>query len=99
MDFAFFAARLGWSRSDYEEMTPVQRLFILKELERETVRRTELLQSVVEIAIANVHRKKGRKPKRLWSKRRAEGEERKPAIGKAEMDGLRALLASKRSKG
>lgn len=97
MDFAFFAARLGWSLSDYEEITPVQRLFILKELERETVRRTELLQSVVELAIANVHRKKGRKPQRLWRKRKEE--RREPAIGKAEMDGLRALLASKRSKG
>lgn len=97
MDFAFFAARLGWSLGDYEAVTPVQRLFVLKELERETVRRTELLQSVVELAVANVHRKKGKKPQRLWKKRR--GEAAKPAMDEAEMGALRALLASKRAKG
>ena len=70
MDFAFFAVKLGWSRAEYEAMTPVQRLFVLKEIERETVRSSELDQSVAEIAMANAGRKKGKKHRKLWKRRR-----------------------------
>lgn len=74
MDFAFFAANFGWSLADYEAITPVQRLFILKEWESATVRSTELMQSVVETAVSNVHRKKGKRYRKLWKKRKKAGD-------------------------
>ena len=74
MDFAFFAANFGWSLSDYEAITPVQRLFILKEWERKTVRETDMLKGVVELAVSNVHRGKGKAYKRLWQKKAKSGQ-------------------------
>lgn len=74
MDFAFFAANLGWSLADYESMTPIQRMFILKEWEAKTVRDSDLLKSAVEVAMANVHRGKGKSYMRLWRKKAKEGE-------------------------
>lgn len=74
MDFAFFAANFGWSLSDYEAITPIQRLFILKEWERKTVRDTDMLKGVVELAIANVHRGKGKTYRKLWQKKAKAGD-------------------------
>ena len=81
IDFAYFAVRLGWSVSDYEASTPVQRAFIRKEIERQTVQQSELMQSAVQVAVSNVLNKK---KIALWIKPRAE----KPDIPKAETDAL-----------
>lgn len=65
IDFAYFAACLGWSISDYEDSTPVQRAFIRKEIERQTVQKSELLKSAVQAAVNNVLNKK---KVALWTK-------------------------------
>lgn len=65
IDLAFFAANLGWSVSDYYESTPVQRMFIRKELERRTVQRSNLLKDAVQVAVSNVM---GRRKLKLWLK-------------------------------
>ena len=67
MDFAFFAAQLGWSRSDWEQTTAVERMFIRKELEKKTVEQSNLLVNVVQVAVSNVHNKRKRK---LWVRKR-----------------------------
>lgn len=65
-DYAYFAVKFGWTYEEYASLTPVQKLFVRKEIEKQTVSDTELLMAVVESAIANVHRKKGQKRRNLW---------------------------------
>lgn len=66
--FAFFAANLGYSLSDYEELTPVQRALILKELELKEVKEDNRINAAVINAIANANRPKNRAYKPLWKK-------------------------------
>lgn len=79
IDFAFFAARLGWSYADYRDTTPVQRMFIRKELETVTVDESNLTMLATQRAIANVF---GKKAKKLWTKRR---KKQKPPLRKKEI--------------
>ena len=65
IDLAYFAVNLGWSVSDYYESTPVQRMFIRKEIERQTVQRSDLLKDAVQVAVSNVM---GRHKNKLWLK-------------------------------
>jgi hypothetical protein len=65
IDLAYFAVNLGWSVSDYYESTPVQRMFIRKEIERQTVQRSDLLKDAVQVAVSNVM---GRRKNKLWLK-------------------------------
>ena len=74
MDFAFFAVNLGWSLEDYHQITPIQRLFILKEWERKVVRDSDMLKHAVELAIANVHRGRGKAYIQLWRRKSEEGD-------------------------
>lgn len=93
MEFAVFAVKLGWSLDEYQAITPRQRQFILKEIENETVRQSELLQDIVELAIANTHRKKGKRRMRLWNKVR-NTEPKKPVSNK-EMSRIKKAFANK----
>ena len=68
MDFAWFVAKFGWSKAEYNQITPVERRFIKKEYESDTVERQALMQSTFELAIANVMRKKGKKYKKLFKR-------------------------------
>lgn len=61
-------SKYGWSKDQYDQMTPVERLFIKKQYETETVERQAMLQSTFELAIGNVLRKKGKKYKKLFKK-------------------------------
>lgn len=95
MDFAFFAVRFGWSLPEYERMTPIQRRFVLKEMEDETVRQSNLDQSVHELAIANTHRKKTQSHRKLWKKKHVE---RDAPIPESEWGALKAAFAAKALK-
>lgn len=90
-DYAYFAARLGWTRDQYASLTPVELAFVRKELETRTVQESELLQHAVEVAVANVMRKKGRKAEQLWKK--TAHERREPPVAKKEFDALKAAFA------
>ena len=68
IDFAFFVAEFGYTRSDYEELTPRQVNFIKKAWEDREVRQTNLINMAVNNSLANLHRKKGRSPIPLWQK-------------------------------
>lgn len=68
IDFAFFVAEFGYTRSEYEELTPRQVNFIKKAWEDREVRQTNLINMAVNNSLANLHRKKGRSPIPLWQK-------------------------------
>lgn len=86
IDFAYFAARLGWSLSDYEACTPVQLMFVRKELETVTVSESNLMKDAVQVAVANALSKKKSK---LWQKANKRA---KPLIKKKETKALKKLF-------
>lgn len=88
MDFAYFAVRLGWTIHDYEATTPVQRAFVRKEIERQTVESSEILTSAIETAIVNTRRKR-RARYRLWVKK-SDGD--KPPISDEEIGAIGTLV-------
>ena len=53
LDYAYFAARLGWTPKEYGSLTQVERLFVRKELETVTVERTNLFQEAAKLAFVN----------------------------------------------
>lgn len=68
-DFAFFAVNFGYSKKEYEELTPTERKFILKAWEDRTVSWTTLVRDAVLNAVTNAFRKKGKRFQKLWKKR------------------------------
>lgn len=68
MDFAFFAVHFGYSKSDYNALTPRERAFILKAYETKTVNESTLLRDAVFNAINNAIRKKRKAFHKLWKK-------------------------------
>lgn len=92
MDFAWFVVKFGWSKTDYNAITPVERLFIKKAYESDLVERQTLAQSTHELAISNVMRKKGKKYKKLLKKIKKKVEEEAP-VSKEEMKKLSLAIA------
>lgn len=68
IDFAFFAANFGYSKGEYEELTPREILFIQKAWEDKLVSESYLTYNAVYTAAYNVNRKKGKKALKLWKK-------------------------------
>jgi len=59
----------GYTKADYEALTPAEKLFIRKAHEDKTVGDSSLFEKAVEIAIGNtVCRKKGKRALSLWHK-------------------------------
>lgn len=90
-DYAYFAVKFGWTKDQYYSLTPVERLFIIKEIETQEVQKQELMQATFETAIANVMRKKGKKYRKLWKKKRKEAE---LPISMAEAKKVKAAIAA-----
>lgn len=68
MDFAFFCVNFGYSRADYNALTPKEKAFIMKAYENKTVQESTLLRDAVFNAVSNAFRKKGKAFKKLWRK-------------------------------
>lgn len=66
LDFAFFAVNYGYSKSDYWELTPKDKLFIAKAQEDKVVRETTLTRNAVLNAVNNALRQKGKPFVELW---------------------------------
>ena len=66
LDYAFFAARLGWTPEQYGSLTQIERLFVRKELEIYTAECTNILQEAVKLAFVNAYNGKNY---RLFRKR------------------------------
>lgn len=71
----------------------MQRAFIVKEWERKTVMDSDLDKSVVEVAVGNVMRKRGQRPRQLWRRRRRASEG--PGIPAEEFGSLKAVMAAR----
>lgn len=68
IDFAFFAVNLGYSKRDYEELTPREATFIRKAWEDKLVSDNTLMRNAVFNAIINALRKKNTRFRELWKK-------------------------------
>ena len=69
MDFAFFAVNFGYSKADYEDLTPRERMFILKEWESKTVSDTTHMRNAFMNGYMNARRKKNKRLIPLWKKK------------------------------
>lgn len=77
MDFAFFAVNFGYSKADYEALTPREKIFLLKAWENKMVSDTTFIYNAVFTASYNVNRGKRKRALKLW---------RKARVQKADMD-------------
>ena len=68
IDFAFFAVYFGYSKSDYEELTPRETAFIRKAWEDKRVSESTLIRNAVLNAVSNALRKKNARFRELWKK-------------------------------
>lgn len=69
MDFAFFVANFGYSKAEYNALTPAEKLFILKAYEDRVVSQSTLMAKAVLNAVGNAMRKKGKPFLKLWRKK------------------------------
>lgn len=69
MDFAFFVVNFGYSKADYQALTPTEKVFIMKAYEDKVVSDSTVLAMAVNNAISNALRKKGKRPVKLWKKK------------------------------
>lgn len=77
IDFAFFAVNFGYSKTDYEELTPKEKAFIYKAWEEKIVSDSYHVYNAVFTATYNVNRGKNKKALKLW---------RKAKVRKADME-------------
>lgn len=69
IDFAFFVVNYGYSKSEYEELTPMDRVFIRKAHEDKVVSESQMMSTAVTNAIGNAWRKKNQEVEPLWKKK------------------------------
>lgn len=69
IDFAFFAVNLHYSKKDYEDLTPKEKVFILKAWENKVISDSLFMRNAVLNAITNAYRKKGKKFIPLFKKK------------------------------
>ena len=79
MDFAFFAANFGYSKADYEALTPREISFLYKAYENKTVSLSYLIYNAVFTAFYNVNRPKRKRALKLWKKIRMRKTDKKTA--------------------
>ena len=84
LDFAFFAVNLGYSKSEYGELTPREKAFIYKAWENKRVSDTSFMYNAVFTAVYNVNRGKNKRALKLWHK---------PRVQKADMETVRENMA------
>ncbi len=74
-DFAFFAVNFGYSKKDYESLTPTEKAFIIKAYETKTVNDSTFIRNAVYNAINNAFRGKNKRFIELWKKQQKYDEE------------------------
>lgn len=72
IDFAFFAANFGYSKKDYDALTPRELYFLRKAWENKMVLESQLIYNAVFTAFYNVNRPKRKKALRLWSRKQVQ---------------------------
>lgn len=71
MDFAFFAVNFGYSKSDYEQLTPREVRFIYKAYEDMVVSQSYRIYNAVYTAFYNANRPKRKRALKLFKKKGA----------------------------
>ena len=69
IDFAFFVVNFGYSKSDYEMLTPCEKAFVYKAWENKAVSDSTMFRDAALNAISNAFRKKNKRFIRLWKKK------------------------------
>lgn len=69
VDFAFFVVNFGYTKSDYEQLTPCEKAFIYKAWEDKIVSDTTHLRNAFMNGYVNARRKKNKKVIPLWKKK------------------------------
>lgn len=72
MDFAFFAVNFGFSKSEYEELTPREINFLYKAYENRMVSQSYMLYNAVFTAMYNVNQPKNRRMLKLFHKQKTQ---------------------------
>lgn len=70
LDFAFFAVQFGYSKADYEALTPREKAFIYKAWEDKLVADTTFIYNAVFTATYNCNRPKRKRALKLFKKSR-----------------------------
>ena len=68
-DLAFFIVNFGFSKQEYLDLTPRERMFVYRAWEDKLVRDSQLNHDATLLAEANAHRKRGRSVKPLWTRK------------------------------
>lgn len=68
VEFAFFAANFGYSKAEYEALTPCEVFFLLKAWENREVLSATLKYNASYVSACNAMRKKGKPAMKLWRK-------------------------------
>lgn len=66
VDFAFFAVNFGYSKADYEALTPKEKAFIYKAWENKLVSDVTFMYNAVFTAVYNANRPKNKRALKLW---------------------------------
>lgn len=69
MDFAFFAVNFGYSKSDYESLTPREKAFIYKAWENKRVADSYSIYNACNAAFFNATRSKRQRPMKLFKRK------------------------------
>ncbi len=69
IDFAFFAVNFGYSKRDYQELTPREKVFIYKAWENKTIADSSSFYNAMFTATYNVNRSKNKHALKLWKKK------------------------------
>lgn len=69
IDFAFFVVNFGYSKRDYEELTPREKHFIMKAWENKMITDSYNSYNASFTAFYNANRPKRKKALKLWKKK------------------------------
>lgn len=93
MDFAFFAVNFGYTKADYNALTPREVRFIYKAYEDRIVSQSYLIYNAVYTAFYNVNRSKRKRALKLFKKKAAR-------VDKAtQQENLEAVMESQKNDG
>lgn len=66
LSFAFFVVHFGYTKSEYDQLTPLEKLMIMKAYEDKVIEDTSSMYRAVITATYNVNRGKGKRALKLF---------------------------------
>lgn len=93
MDFAFFVVNFGYSKTEYEMLTPKEKAFIYKAWENKIVSDTTHMRNAVLNGYINARRKKNKQVIPLWKRKQ------KPADKEVVKNNLQIIKENEKKEG